>query len=169
LKHAAVGLVLAVAACGDTAPPEQHVTTGPAATGQLVPAGWVIALPTTTEPPTTTTTHPPSTTITSTTAAPRPPAPPPPPAGEARPTGGADVNWDAIAACESGGNWSINTGTGYYGGLQFAQGSWESAGGLRYAPRADLASREQQIATAVVLSDGGSNVMGHWPTCGTRA
>ena len=88
-------------------------------------------------------------------------AAPPPPAG------GAGVNWDAIAACESGGNWYINTGNGYYGGLQFAQGSWEGAGGLQYAPRADLASREQQIATAVVLSNGGSN-LGHWPVCGSR-
>ena len=74
------------------------------------------------------------------------------------------VNWDAIAACESGGNWHINTGNGYYGGLQFAQGSWEGAGGLQYAPRADLATREQQIATAMVLSNGGTN-LGHWPIC----
>ncbi|MTE19365.1 LysM peptidoglycan-binding domain-containing protein [Streptomyces sp. TRM43335] len=56
--------------------------------------------------------------------------------------------WEQVAQCESGGNWSINTGNGYYGGLQFAQSSWEAAGGTRYAPRADLATKEQQIAVA---------------------
>ncbi|MFD1832633.1 transglycosylase family protein [Streptomyces desertarenae] len=56
--------------------------------------------------------------------------------------------WERVARCESGGNWSINTGNGYYGGLQFSQSSWEAAGGTRYAPRADLATREQQIAVA---------------------
>ncbi|WP_285726681.1 transglycosylase family protein [Psychromicrobium xiongbiense] len=67
----------------------------------------------------------------------------------AAPTGAATgVNWDAIAQCESGGNWAINTGNGYYGGLQFATGSWLANGGGAYAPRADLASREQQIAVA---------------------
>ncbi|WP_327177502.1 LysM peptidoglycan-binding domain-containing protein [Streptomyces sp. NBC_01335] len=61
--------------------------------------------------------------------------------------------WDAVAQCESGGNWSINTGNGYYGGLQFSQSSWAAAGGTKYAPRADLATKEQQIATAEVLLD----------------
>nr|WP_324606754.1 transglycosylase family protein [Psychromicrobium lacuslunae] len=56
--------------------------------------------------------------------------------------------WDRIAQCESGGNWSINTGNGYYGGLQFDAGSWLANGGGAYAPRADLASRAQQIAVA---------------------
>lgn len=56
--------------------------------------------------------------------------------------------WDAVAQCESTGNWSINTGNGYYGGLQFSQSSWEAAGGTQYAPRADLATKAQQIATA---------------------
>ncbi|MEE1929422.1 transglycosylase family protein [Streptomyces sp. TRM 70351] len=56
--------------------------------------------------------------------------------------------WDRVADCESSGNWAINTGNGYYGGLQFKQSSWEAAGGLRYAPRADLATKDQQIATA---------------------
>jgi resuscitation-promoting factor RpfB len=59
--------------------------------------------------------------------------------------------WDRIAQCESGGNWHANTGNGYYGGLQFAQATWAATGGLSYAPRADLASREQQIAVADVL------------------
>ncbi|WP_335939731.1 transglycosylase family protein [Streptomyces sp. PTD5-9] len=58
------------------------------------------------------------------------------------------ATWDAVAQCESGGNWSINTGNGYYGGLQFSQSSWAAAGGLQYAPRADLATKAQQIATA---------------------
>ncbi|MFH8480397.1 transglycosylase family protein [Streptomyces sp. NPDC018055] len=59
--------------------------------------------------------------------------------------------WDAVAQCESGGNWSINTGNGYYGGLQFSQSSWAAAGGTQYASRADLASKDQQIATAEKL------------------
>jgi len=61
------------------------------------------------------------------------------------------ATWDAVAQCESGGNWSINTGNGYYGGLQFSQSSWEAAGGLKYAARADLATKDQQIAVAEVL------------------
>lgn len=75
--------------------------------------------------------------------------------------------WDAVAACESGGNWAINTGNGYQGGLQFSPPSWNSAGGTRYAPRADLASKAEQIATAqrVLASQG----PGAWPTCGKRA
>jgi hypothetical protein len=56
--------------------------------------------------------------------------------------------WDRIAQCESTGNWSINTGNGYYGGLQFNQSTWASAGGLKYAPRADLATKAEQIAVA---------------------
>ncbi len=65
-------------------------------------------------------------------------------------TTSSSKNWDAVASCESGGNWSINTGNGYYGGLQFAQGTWDwasSAAGVS-ASRADLASREEQIAAA---------------------
>ncbi|MBC9956191.1 resuscitation-promoting factor [Yimella sp. cx-51] len=61
--------------------------------------------------------------------------------------------WDRIAQCESGGNWSINTGNGYYGGLQFAFASWVGAGGTKYAPRADLATRAQQITIANKLYD----------------
>ena len=56
--------------------------------------------------------------------------------------------WDRIAECESGGNWSINTGNGYYGGLQFDSGTWLGAGGGDYASRADLATRLEQIAVA---------------------
>jgi uncharacterized protein YabE (DUF348 family) len=65
--------------------------------------------------------------------------------------GGSSVNgamWDRIAKCESGGNWSTNTGNGYYGGLQFDIRTWLGAGGGSFAPRADLASRTQQIAIA---------------------
>ena len=56
--------------------------------------------------------------------------------------------WDRLAQCESGGNWHINTGNGYYGGLQFAQSTWLANGGADFASRADLASREQQITVA---------------------
>ncbi|MFF8594641.1 transglycosylase family protein [Streptomyces sp. NPDC015220] len=70
------------------------------------------------------------------------------PTATALPSGVRAPDWDAIAACESGGNWKANTGNGYYGGLQFKQSSWVAAGGRRYAPRADLATRRQQIAVA---------------------
>jgi len=69
-------------------------------------------------------------------------------------TSGAGINlaraamWDSIAQCESGGNWSINTGNGYYGGLQFLTSTWLSSGGGDFAPRADLASRAEQITVA---------------------
>ncbi|WP_165368626.1 transglycosylase family protein, partial [Serinicoccus sediminis] len=75
--------------------------------------------------------------------------------------------WDAVAQCESGGNWSINTGNGYYGGLQFVQSTWEGFGGTQYAPRADLATRAQQIAIAEnVLAVQGP---GAWPVCSVEA
>ncbi|WP_411134911.1 transglycosylase family protein [Streptomyces sp. C10] len=61
------------------------------------------------------------------------------------------ATWDKVAQCESGGNWSINTGNGYYGGLQFSNSSWAAAGGTQYAPRADLATKSQQIAAAEKL------------------
>jgi resuscitation-promoting factor RpfB len=76
------------------------------------------------------------------------------------------LDWDAMAACESGGNWSINTGNGFYGGLQFDSGTWLSNGGGAYAPRADLATRDQQIAVASRLyAARGSSP---WPVCGAR-
>jgi len=58
------------------------------------------------------------------------------------------VNWDAIAQCESTQNWSINTGNGYYGGVQFDYGTWLGAGGGTYAQRADLATKYEQITIA---------------------
>jgi hypothetical protein len=75
--------------------------------------------------------------------------------------------WDRIAACESGGNWSINTGNGYYGGLQFTQSTWNAYGGQAYASRADLASRDAQIAVAqrVQAAQG----WGAWPVCSYKA
>jgi LysM repeat protein len=72
--------------------------------------------------------------------------------------------WDAVAQCESGGNWSINTGNGYYGGLQFSASTWAAYGGTAYASTADQASKSQQIEIAEkVLASQGS---GAWPVCG---
>jgi resuscitation-promoting factor RpfB len=75
--------------------------------------------------------------------------------------------WDAISRCEAGGNWAINTGNGYYGGVQFDQNTWERNGGLRFAPRADLATREEQIAVAQVTQ--ARQGWGAWPVCSGRA
>ncbi|MEU5835220.1 transglycosylase family protein [Streptomyces diacarni] len=61
--------------------------------------------------------------------------------------------WEKVAQCESSGNWQANTGNGYYGGLQFNNSSWAAAGGTTYAPRADQATKEQQIAVAEKLLD----------------
>ncbi|OII64794.1 peptidase [Streptomyces sp. CC53] len=75
--------------------------------------------------------------------------------------------WEKVAACESTNRWKINSGNGYYGGLQFSQSTWEAYGGTRYAPRADLATKDQQIAIAEkVLKGQGPRA---WPTCSTRA
>lgn len=78
------------------------------------------------------------------------------------------VNWDAVAQCESGGDPHINTGNGYYGLLQFDQPTWVGSGGLAYAPRADLASREAQIAVAENLRAINGGSMRAWPVCGAR-
>ncbi|MGW6395053.1 transglycosylase family protein [Streptomyces sp. NPDC055103] len=72
--------------------------------------------------------------------------------------------WEKVAACESSSNWRINTGNGYFGGLQFSQSTWESYGGTHYAPRADLASKDQQIAIAERVLKGQGP--GAWPSCG---
>ncbi|WOC12919.1 transglycosylase family protein [Gordonia sp. MP11Mi] len=75
-----------------------------------------------------------------------------------------DSEWNQVAQCESGGNWSINTGNGYHGGLQFSPSTWAAHGGTQYAPTADQATREQQIAVGErVLASQGN---GAWPTCG---
>ena len=75
-----------------------------------------------------------------------------------------DSEWDRVASCESGGNWGINTGNGYHGGLQFSQGTWAAHGGGEYATSANQATRDQQIAVAerVLASQG----RGAWPVCG---
>ncbi|MFJ4466426.1 transglycosylase family protein [Streptomyces sp. NPDC089424] len=80
----------------------------------------------------------------------------------------ADVaTWDKVAACESTNDWNINTGNGYYGGLQFSQSTWEAYGGSAYAARADLATKDQQIAVAEKVLDGQGP--GAWPVCSQRA
>ena len=83
-------------------------------------------------------------------------------------TASADThNWDAVAQCESGGNWAINTGNGYYGGLQFTHSTWIGYGGGAYASNANLASKSAQISIAekVLASQG----PGAWPVCSVRA
>lgn len=118
-------------------------------------------------------------------AIPKPPPPPAPPPQAAAPapaapaapasapvavaapaSSGSGVNWYAIAQCESGGNWGINTGNGYYGGLQFTQGTWDANGGGQYAASANQATAAQQIAVAnnVLASQG----IGAWPVCGAN-
>ncbi|MEE6137954.1 transglycosylase family protein [Mycobacterium sp. 050128] len=102
-------------------------------------------------------------------APPPPPAPvgfdaPPPPAPDApAPIKAYSVNWDAIAQCESGGNWGISTGNGFAGGLQFTSSTWRANGGSG-SPAG--ASREEQIRVAenVLHSQG----IGAWPVCGRR-
>ena len=74
--------------------------------------------------------------------------------------------WDELAACESGGNWSINTGNGFYGGLQFDYNTWLSNGGGAYAPRADLATRDEQIAVATSLQ--AARGWSPWPACAAK-
>jgi hypothetical protein len=95
--------------------------------------------------------------------APATPPPAPPPPAPSNPTGSV---WDQVAACESGGNWAINTGNGYYGGLQFSQSTWEAYGGTRYAARADQASRAAQITVAEATLAGQG--WGAWPACSAR-
>ncbi|MFI8080965.1 transglycosylase family protein [Kitasatospora sp. NPDC086009] len=77
------------------------------------------------------------------------------------------ATWDKVAQCESTGNWSINTGNGFYGGLQFTNSTWAAFGGTSYAARADLATKDQQIAVAEkVLAVQGP---GAWPVCSVQA
>ncbi|MDX2706343.1 transglycosylase family protein [Streptomyces sp. PA03-6a] len=75
--------------------------------------------------------------------------------------------WDKVAQCESSGRWHINTGNGYYGGLQFAQSTWKAYGGGKFAARADLATRSEQMAIAERVLDGQGP--GAWPVCSQRA
>ncbi|MEU9205652.1 transglycosylase family protein [Streptomyces sp. NPDC048332] len=75
--------------------------------------------------------------------------------------------WDKVAACESTSNWDINTGNGYFGGLQFTRSTWAAYGGTEFAPRADLATRDQQIAIAEKVLEGQGP--GAWPVCSAKA
>ncbi|MCX5377963.1 transglycosylase family protein [Streptomyces sp. NBC_00091] len=72
--------------------------------------------------------------------------------------------WEKVASCESGGNWSINTGNGYYGGLQFSSSTWAAYGGKAYASQANQATKGQQIAIAEKVLKGQGK--GAWPHCG---
>ena len=76
----------------------------------------------------------------------------------------AATGWDEVAACESGGDWSINTGNGYYGGLQFSDRTWDAYGGEQYASTADQATKSQQIAIGERVLEGQG--AGAWPNCG---
>jgi nucleoid-associated protein YgaU len=83
------------------------------------------------------------------------------------PASAASTVWDRVAKCESGGNWRISTGNGYYGGLQFSTRTWKGFGGGKYASRANRASKAEQIAIARrVLSSQGPRA---WPVCSRRA
>ena len=85
----------------------------------------------------------------------------------AAPATAAGTVWDKVARCESGGNWKINTGNGYYGGLQFSSRTWRGFGGAKYAARANRATKAEQIAVARrVLAVQGP---GAWPICGRKA
>jgi len=129
-------------------------TTTAAPTTTKPPTTTTTAAPTTTEAPTTTV--PPTTEAPATTAA--PPPPPPPVAG--------DSVWDALAQCESGGNWSINTGNGFYGGIQFMHSTWVNMGGRQWAEYPHEATREQQIEVATRLQ--AQYGWGQWPACSAR-
>ncbi|MCW2653539.1 MAG: resuscitation-promoting factor RpfA [Mycobacterium sp.] len=76
----------------------------------------------------------------------------------------SDGEWDQVARCESGGNWAINTGNGFQGGLQFTPGTWAGHGGGQFAPAANMASKDQQIAIAERVL--GTQGRGAWPVCG---
>jgi hypothetical protein len=97
----------------------------------------------------------------------RPAAPQAQPTAPPAPTPASGSTWDELAKCESSGNWAIDTGNGYYGGLQFDAGTWSDFGGTKYAPRADRATKEQQIEIATKVRDqrGG---YGSWPACSRK-
>jgi hypothetical protein len=95
---------------------------------------------------------------------PPPPAPAPAPAAAPRTvTYDGDSVWDDLAQCESGGNWAINTGNGYYGGLQFSYGTWHDYGGGEFADYPHQATREEQITVAERLRD--ARGYAPWPAC----
>jgi uncharacterized protein YabE (DUF348 family) len=100
--------------------------------------------------------------VVGTKARPAPPATPPAGGGG----GGGSGVWDQLANCESGGNWAINTGNGYYGGLQFSLGTWLAYGGGSYAHLPSDASREQQISVAERLR--ATSGFSPWPACARK-
>jgi resuscitation-promoting factor RpfA len=77
-----------------------------------------------------------------------------------------DETWNRLAQCESGGDWHIDTGNGYYGGLQFSDSTWDAYGGEQFASTADEATREQQIQIAEKVLDGQG--WGAWPACSSE-
>jgi len=79
---------------------------------------------------------------------------------------GTNTVWDKLAQCESSGQWRINTGNGFFGGLQFLPATWTGFGGGQFAPRADLATREQQIIVAERVRAGQG--WGAWPECSRK-
>jgi hypothetical protein len=92
--------------------------------------------------------------------------PAPDPAPQSVVTYDGSTVWDALAQCESGGNWAINTGNGYYGGLQFSLGTWEGYGGGEFAAYPHEATREQQIIVAERLH--AARGYQPWPACRTK-
>lgn len=94
------------------------------------------------------------------------PAPEAAASGTAAPAVSNGSTWDALAQCEAGGNWAINTGNGFSGGLQFTPSTWAAFGGTEYAPAAHLATREQQIAVAEKVRAGQG--WGAWPACTSK-
>lgn len=97
---------------------------------------------------------------------PKPVAAAPAPAQQSVATYDGSTVWDALAQCESGGNWAINTGNGYYGGLQFSLGTWEGYGGGEFAAYPHEATREQQIIVAERLR--AARGYQPWPACRTK-
>ncbi|QGU06785.1 Resuscitation-promoting factor Rpf2 precursor [Corynebacterium occultum] len=93
-------------------------------------------------------------------------APAAPAASSSAPSVGGGSVWDSLAQCESGGNWAINTGNGYQGGLQFSPSTWAAYGGTQFAAAANQASREQQIAVAEKVRAGQG--WGAWPACTSK-
>lgn len=153
--------LVAAEATSTTATPPAETTPEPAAVEvvETTTAPTTAETTSTTAAPTTTTTAPRPTTTTTA------PPPPPPTTAPAPPVANGAV-WDQLAQCESSGNWSMNSGNGYSGGLQFYQGTWVAYGGTQYATYAYQASREAQIAVAErVLASQGWNA---WPGCARR-
>ncbi|MDP1805918.1 MAG: transglycosylase family protein, partial [Acidimicrobiales bacterium] len=164
LSSASGGTSFAGAAVPESLTPQAEGTTSQAAARRTLADVEEIAKAI--APPTTTTTVAPTTTTTAT-PPPPPPAPAPPAPAPQPTTTGSGYNdpanpaaWDRLAQCESGGNWAINTGTGYYGGIQFSLSSWQAVGGTGYP---NEHSRETQIAMGQRLWQQGG--WAHWPGC----